>query len=292
MSRPPAAPDSPCRRAASGRARRPLALSLVVATALLLAAGRPARAQPTQDAETASRPSRADLEEAKARFLAGRAAVEAGRWADAVENFERAYQLSKAPSALYNLAVALRALGRYREARDHLERLFEVHGERLSPRLRADAKRYLEEARDQVATLLLEGLETELRHRVRVDGHLVPDEGERPLRVEVDPGRHTLVVRAEERRPFEWEGEVDAGATERIDVSLPLERRPAPTPSPLQPTPPPKEEDEGGGLLSSPWFWVGTAVVLAAGAGAAWWALGDDSGPEPQSERVVDLSAW
>ncbi len=290
MSKPPAAPARMHRRAASGRARWPLALSMVTAAALLLAAGRPARAQPMQDGETTSRPSRADLEEAKARFLAGRAAVEAGRWADAVENFERAYQLSKAPSALYNLAVALRALGRYREARDQLERLFEVHGERLSPRLRADAERYLEEARGQVATLLLEGLETELRHRVRVDGRLVPDEGERPLRVEVDPGRHALVVRAEGRRPFEWEGEVGAGATERIEASLLVEEESAPAPSPLQPAPP--REEEEGGLLSSPWFWVGTTVVLAAGAGAAWWLLGNDAGPAPQSDRVVDLSAW
>lgn len=40
-------------------------------------------------------------------------------------------------------------------------------------------------------------------------------------------------------------------------------------PPPVLQTPAPEEADEGGGVLSSPWFWIVTGVVVAAGATTA-----------------------
>ncbi len=239
-------------------------------------------------------PSRADLEEARAHFLAGRAAIEAGRWADAVESFERAYALSHAPSALYNVAVALRALGRYREARDTLRRLLQEHEERLRPARRQEAERYLREAEAQVASLRLEGLAAGVRHEVRLDARPIEDDGSRPLRIETDPGEHVLEVSRPEHVPFEWRGAMGAGEHQVVQVAL----RPRPRPrerDPLRASVPARPQERGGGLFSSPWFWVGTGVVVAVAAGATWWYLTEGrgpAGPSPQSPRVVDLGAW
>lgn len=60
------------------------------------------------EAQAASAPSSdADrTEEAKALFAAGRAAFDAGRFADALDYFERSYAISKRPGLLYNIALA------------------------------------------------------------------------------------------------------------------------------------------------------------------------------------------
>ena len=49
-----------------------------------------------------------DREEARALFAAGQAAVDGGRWTDALDAFHRAYELTHAPSA--KLANAFRAM--------------------------------------------------------------------------------------------------------------------------------------------------------------------------------------
>ncbi len=242
---------------------------------------------------TRSAPSRADLEEARARFVAGRAAIEAGRWADAVENFERAYALSSAPSALYNEAVALRALGRYLEARDALRLLLRRHADKLSATRREEAERYLQEAETQVASVRLVGLAHAVPHIVRLDARVVEDDGSRPLVLETDPGEHVVEVSRPHHEPFEWHGTLEPGETTTLQVTLrPHRSDPLDTPEPARDRA--QRREGGGGLLSSPWFWVGSAVVLAAAGGAAWWYLEGRGpvGPTPLSSRPVDLGAW
>lgn len=46
------------------------------------------------------------VEEAKALFTAGRAAFDAGRFADALRHFEQAYEMSQRPALLYNIGLA------------------------------------------------------------------------------------------------------------------------------------------------------------------------------------------
>lgn len=60
------------------------------------------------EAQQASPPAAADAdrtEEAKALFAAGRAAFDAGRFADALDYFERSYAISKRPGLLYNIGI-------------------------------------------------------------------------------------------------------------------------------------------------------------------------------------------
>jgi len=60
-----------------------------------------AHAQVQQEASPESR-----VEEAKALFTAGRAAFDAGRFADALRHFEQAYEVSQRPALLYNIGLA------------------------------------------------------------------------------------------------------------------------------------------------------------------------------------------
>lgn len=162
-------------------------------------------------------PSEDDLEQARALFIAGGAAVDAGRWSDAINSFERAYALSCAPSALYNLAMAYRALGRHREARDQFARLLRQHPD-LGGELSRSATTFAREEGARVAVLELVGIDPDLHPEISFDGRLVPDEGTRPIRLETDAGPHGLVARIDQHQPFLWEGALADGQTEQVQV--------------------------------------------------------------------------
>ena len=133
-----------------------LLASLVLAALLVLSS--------TASAQT----SATDREEARALFAAGQAAVDGGRWTDALDSFRRAYELTQAPSALFNAAFALRALGRYREAEVAFEELLALEGTRRA--MRTEATGYLTEVRGRIAHLALEGLPEDAITTVRLDG--------------------------------------------------------------------------------------------------------------------------
>ncbi len=78
----------------------------------------PARAQE----EVVAEPPDSVEEEARALFVAGRSAFDAGRYDDALERFQRSYELSPRPALLYNVAVALDRLRRDQDALDAYER--------------------------------------------------------------------------------------------------------------------------------------------------------------------------
>jgi tetratricopeptide (TPR) repeat protein len=215
-------------------------------------------------------PTDEDLEEAQALFIAGSAAVDSGRWADAIDSFERAYALSCRVAALYNLAMALRALGRHREARDTFDRLVRVHPD-IPDELRQTVANFRREEANRVAVLELAGVEPDLSPEISFDGRAVPDEGERPIVVETDAGSHSLVARIPEHQPFLWEGELRDGQRERIDVIF----EPVPTAE--------------GGL--DPFVIIGpvlAAVVIGVAIGVGVY-LQDDAQLQPLSDRTVTV---
>lgn len=237
--------------------------------------------------------SGAELDEARARFMAGQAAVESGRWADAVEDFSRAYQLSEVGAALYNLGFALRALGRHTEARGAFDELLSDHP-RLDRQMRRDARRYRAEAQARVATLRIDGLDQVTRHTIRFDGREVEDDGSRPVQIDADAGTHALTVRVAGFQPFVWEGELEDGQGLRVTVQL--------VPATGDGggggdaflgggggggmTDP---DDGEGGILSSPVFWlVVGAVVLGAGV-VVGYVVHDGLQLEGNSERMYEL---
>lgn len=169
------------------------------------------------EAQQECNPTDTDIQEAQALFVAGGAAIEAGRWSDAIDNFSRAYALTCAPSALYNYAVALRALGRHREARDAFDRLLTDHPQ-VAGETRANAENYRREEAARVAVLELAGIDPDVEPEVSLDGRAVADVTARPITLETDAGDHSIVARIPEHQPFVWEGELTDGQRELVNV--------------------------------------------------------------------------
>src|SRR5690349_16572585 len=90
--------------------------------------------------------------EAREAYEAGLAAMDNGRWADALAAFRRSYEIFPAAPALFNQGVVLRSLGRLREARDTFARLLDQHPD-LSDEARAAANEMGAEVAERIAAL-------------------------------------------------------------------------------------------------------------------------------------------
>lgn len=192
-----------------------------------------------QDAEEPAESTEAP--DAREAFRLGSEAAAEERWADSERLFRIAYEGSNVPAALFNRAVALRALGRHREARDAFAELLELE---ISDEVRGTATEMHAESVERVGRLTIAGLEAEA-HVVRLDGESVPDDGGRPFAIEADAGRHTLIVERSGYEPFHWSGDVTGGSSVEVPVALvavpvntvvrevPVEREPSVVEDPL-----------------------------------------------------------
>jgi hypothetical protein len=229
---------------------------------------------PTPAEDGARQLSDADRAQARALFQAGAAAVDAGRWADAVESFRSAYALTGAPSALFNTGFALRALGRYREARDAFVELGGIGS--VSEAMRAQSEELLAEVRMRIARVRLGGLVAEARYGVRLDGVGVEDGGARPLVLEADPGTHAVDVTLAGFEPFSWSGPLGDGALVEVPVTLVAIQIPG--------------SGGGGGVADEAWFWLLIGGVVAVGAGlATYFVLDDQAQLRGESPMVIRL---
>lgn len=235
----------------------------------------PAEAPPERPAEEggARQLSDADRAQARALFQAGAAAVDAGRWADAVSSFRSAYELTGAASALFNTGFALRALGRYREARDAFVELQSLSS--VSDAMRTQTDELLAEVRMRIARVRLGGLEATQTYGVRLDGVGVEDDGTRPLQLETDPGTHGVDVSLAGYEPFHWSGQLRDGALEDIAVLL----SPASTGG-----------GGGGGVVEEAWFWLMIGGIVAVGAGlVTYFVLDDQAQLRAENPMVIRL---
>jgi len=190
-------------------------------------------------------------------FRRGSEAAAEERWADSERWFRRAYELSGVSSALFNQAVALRALGRHREARDAFRTLLagDVEGA-----VRDTATQLMAQSVARVATIAIEGLEAGEEHAVQLDGETRPDDLSRPLEIEADEGAHSVLVVRSGYQPLTRSVTVEAGG--RATLRLELERIPEQTVVVRETV------REGVSVFEEPVFWIIVGVVLA-GAGAA-----------------------
>lgn len=115
------------------------------------------------------------------------------QWDAALEEFARSYALSGSPAALFNMASTLRALGRFREARDAIDRLLE--DPYLDEATRANAGELRAEVAANVSRVTLEGV-PEGWARVHADGALRETTQSRPIQLDLDPGHRVLRLSA------------------------------------------------------------------------------------------------
>jgi hypothetical protein len=208
---------------------------------------------------------------AREHFVRGTRAIEVGRWADAVREFERAYELSRAPTALFNTGFALRALGRHVEARAAFDRLLADHAD-ADEAVLDEARELREEVNGLIVTLALGGLRSDLRYSLRLDGQARDDTGARPVELEVDPGVHVLEVAHPSIESFRWETESWGGEELRATAELV-----------------PRAIEETISVLESPFFWIAIAAAVATGVVLTIVLADAADQPTTETNRVVEL---
>ena len=184
-----------------------------LAAALLVLCGRvPAYAQGASAPAGSEEARRA---EAKQRFEQAVQDYDAGRYDQALANFQEAFRLRPHPLVNVNIANCYDKLGKPLLAIFHFERFVEAKAG--TPAQQAEVSAALVRLRKQVGTLVL---------RVMPDGALVIIDREQQRRAPVlepmllQAGEHSLEVRLEGYAPVERKVIVTGGATFELDIAL------------------------------------------------------------------------
>lgn len=149
--------------------------------------------------------------EARQHFQTGTQHYQAGRFAEAIEEYRTAYRLYASPTILFNLAQAYRSDGQLVNAISTFRRYLEEVGELITPQQRQEVQDVITE---------IEGTRAVLSFEVEPAGATVVLDGRElgttplPRGVEIMPGEHTVSLTLTDHDPHE----------ERITVQ-PHERR-------------------------------------------------------------------
>jgi len=204
---------------------------------------------PSLPAHAAGKPT-PEQREARALFDQGLALSDEGRWAEALEAFRKSDALVPSISVRFNIAASQRALGKYVDARATIDKAVsdaEVQKTPIKPGLKAEMDKLRGEVDEKIVRIELKT--SPASADVSVDGgpvHTTPEGS-----VELDPGRHVFVIRAE--------GYDTTTVTKTLgseDKTLALT-----APKTVVVPPPPKESP----FYKRPWFWGTVGAVVAAG---------------------------
>lgn len=207
-----------------------LVCSLALATASAHAA--PAGNPPTKPAP-AARPSKAARKDADRHFKTGVGLFERGRYAEALAEFERAYELAPHPIVLYNIAGCHRELLHYRAAVAAYQRFLAEGASRVPADRLAAARSELDALYARTARVTVTLAPSLPGATLALDGEEI-SAGDMPLLLA--PGEHRLTVKADGKRDADKIVRVASG--DELSVAMELED---PTPSPAPPVAAPPE---------------------------------------------------
>ena len=220
-------------------------------------------------------PARADdRDEARRLFQEALVALETGQAADGRELLRRSLELYPTLSTRVNLGIALRRTGETPQAIATFEALLDGRHGALSPSEREAVREQLELARRELATLRItvRGPPTAA---LELDGEPAGEAtSSRATTLEVGPGRHVVVARAEGYAESRSRVRGESGTV--VPVLLQLE--PLSTPGTTDDE---VVQDDSGG---SAWIWILVAAVAVAAAVSAVVLLtntGGTDGDEP-----------
>jgi tetratricopeptide (TPR) repeat protein len=239
--------------------------------------------------------------EARDLFIQGVKLADQQHWAEAVQHFRKSRALMDRDSTVFNLAVALFRLGRYREAVEAFEDFLDMTDGQAQAPARQEAKSFLRQAKGSMATLVLEVSPSHAT--VSVDGEAMEGEGAR-RELLLDPGPRRLRIEAPNHMAQSLKLSLMSGSEAGTRVELvPLmgdlegqraesARRAAAAQAAADGrgsvsfagdgTPADADDGSRRPLLKNPWFWVATGVVLvAAGVGLGVGLSGGGGGSDP-----------
>jgi hypothetical protein len=192
--------------------------------------------------------------EAERHFKLGVKLYNEAKWAEALVEFQRAYELSPHPAVLYNLAATHRELSHYDESIQNFERFMAEAPGKVKTELMEKATRELEELRARVGTIEVTTAPDGVT--VVVDGREVgPAPLSRPL--VLGPGEHVIEAKGDGLEPATKKVTLAAG--DATKVHLELKARASDTPTTTTPT------TTGGGLSMTlerrRWIAVGASMA-------------------------------
>lgn len=214
-------------------------------------------------AASASEPSAADVESARALYVSGKELRDAGDLAGSLEKFRAAYALVPTPITALELGKASALAGKPLEAREVLlavERMPAKPDEsKKAQAARVEAAEMAEQLRAVVPSVEIEIKGASPGAEVFIDGARVPAEALSVPR-KVNPGKHLVSVRTESGE-LTREVEVEPGATRRVTFDLDREPKSPPKRKPIEP--PRREEEQGS------WHGPATTAGILVGLGGA-----------------------
>ena len=233
--------------------------------------------------------SPAIADEADAHFSKGRTAFNAGKFDDALREFQAAWSTRKTHDLAASMAQAEMQLGRYPAAAEHLTYALRHFPVSAKEDVRKKMEGALAEARGRVAalkiTVSVDGAE------VLVDGVAV---GRAPLEqdVFVQPGAHKIEARLPKHVTAAKDVNVAKGASEAAALTLVPEAAPTPTvmvTTTATATAEPPRSKVPGYVIGG----VGAAAAIAGGVllGAGFAMKGDVAASEPRGADGKPLCA-
>jgi hypothetical protein len=189
-------------------ARFVFASLVVTAPSVSLAQSAPPAAPPTTSSAMPSPPDDTARQQAREHFTRGVQLIQEARWLDAISELEAAREIRVTPPVLYNLGLAQRAVGRNREAVQSFRGFLTLAGANRNPDLARQAETYIRELSTAIGQLELRV--EPANAAISIDGRAASTVGSR---VEVDPGRHVIVARADGYAPETRAVDVPRGGT-------------------------------------------------------------------------------
>jgi len=211
-----------------------------------------------------------------------------GEFASALEKFTQAYVTYASPKLLYNIAQTHRALGRWAEAMETFERFIAQAPDDLGD-MSTEVRSTMAELQTKLGRLHIECSTPQAE--ISMDGRAV---GVSPLRelLWAEPGRHQITARHPDMIPVVEDVEVSVGAIQNVMLvmqpreSIPVAQLPKPQvlvdsgdlsglpPGPVKAASPPVGEvipldrPDRGWWLGRKWTWVaaGSTVALVTAA--------------------------
>jgi hypothetical protein len=164
-----------------------------------------------------------------------------------------------------NLGVTLRALGRLVEAREYLQEFLRDASPTQHAEHDALVQNYLVDVNRRIGELTVQG-DLPDDAVINVDNHRASLGSNSTI--SVDPGDHTLIVRAHGFRPSRSEVRVAAGGRATVQVTLEPSGPSQTTTRVLGSSAPPEQSGRrdvaAPPAYRNPWLWVGVGAVVAA----------------------------
>ncbi len=196
----------------------------------------------------AAEPSAQDRETAKALFDQGKTEMSVGRFAEAREHLQKSLDLVARPSVAFNLAVALRGMGRPKESAQLLRRMLAGSFGALPADRRAEVVQLEHEVRRDIARVVISASGAP-SIEVRIDGVLVATlTSSHPNALETNPGERVVTLSARQHDAIERTLVLAPGKSQSLSATLVPSR---------------SARQERDSVFKSPWFWAGAGTVVA-----------------------------